>query len=524
MRKFAALLASVSLLSPLAASAELATPSDVLMAVENGSKNLPLDFSVEIHGHYQDYWLSAWILGSGQETEGHSRSTAKITVDFASNDNTVRGKLQTRMLEKKMYLLIESVSGKLENEIAKAIVEVTGKRWIVSDVAETEADAIADGMERDMLADALRVDSVQTDSVGNTLYTLTLTRDAAREMSKSLREMASGYVENGVTPRTNITLKITLDRNDMLIKAAADVTVETGPAGLNATFAVTRRSSNVSVTAPANAVDALSLYNGIFQPMMPEWEMPQEFDEDQDWNMELNSDWENAWEMPAVEPSAPTCTLSDMRLGNCTVERVSRRQLRSSSSSSAATLPEGTRIPDFSDADYYRGSPQAAVTLVEYGDLQCPFCARYQDTLNQALSDYDGRINMVFRHYPLSFHNNANMMAHAAECVGAQSGAEGFWEFLDYIYSVNDRVADFDATDMETIAVNHGAEKIAFRSCMNEARFQSVIDSQMASGTEGGVQGTPHTVLINHRTGKRVQITGAVSYEELKKQLDAILR
>lgn len=526
MRTFLSVLTGLSLLSPLAAHAEFTTPQDVLTAVESGSEGLPFDFSGELHGHYENYYLSAWLSGSGQKEGELSRSSAKITVDFASNGNTVRGKLQTRMVEKKMYLLLEGLSGKLENEIAKAVVEVTGKKWIQSDIAQMETDTEYDAMQRDMLADVLRVDSVKTDSVGNTLYTLTLTRDAARELSKSLREMASGYVGEGVTPRMNVTIKITLDRNNMLIKATADATVEAGPAGLNASFTVSRRSSGVSVTAPANAVDAESLYGEMFGIPVTPWNSPAPEWDSSDWDSGSDSGWDSNWEMPAVpEPPSSACTLSEIRLGNCQVQRQSRRMLyMTNSSSSAAVAPEGTRVPDFSAADYYKGDVNADVTLLEYGDLQCPFCARYHETLNQVLTDYQGRVNVVFRHYPLSFHNNANTLANAAECIGEVRGATGFWKFLDYAFAANDDIADYDMTDMEDMATNLGVDKTAFRSCMDESRYQSVIDSQMRGGTDGGVMGTPHTILVNHRTGRRVMVSGAVPYETLKAELDAILR
>ncbi len=519
MRKLISALSTLALLAPVAAQAQFAEPTDILSTAVTQSHGLPFDFRGEFHGHYQGYWASLWLTGSGQKDE-NSRSAAKITVDVANQGNTLRAKLETRMVEKKMYVMIQSVTGKMENEFITAALQATGKKWIMSDVMDGEL-ATSDESQAMEFAQYLRLDSVKTDSVGNTLYTLILTRDAARELSRELRNITELVPQQSV-PRIALTVTVTLDRDNRPIKTAVDFAAETVDAGITGTLTATRRSSPVTVQVPAGAVDTSSLpFLGL--PDVPDFSMPV----DDGSSSSADDSWMNDYygndfgpDGQEEQPTAsPNCTLAQIRNGECQATRFNRRSLNSSS---AASLPEGTNVPDISNADYYRGDANATVTIVEYADLQCPFCKQFHAELNQALKDYPGRVNVVFRHFPLSFHNNANTLSNAAECVGAQAGSSAFWSFVDAVYGSSTDVADWTDSDIAALALPK--DPAAYQTCMQAHTFQILIDAQAKAGETAGINGTPTSILINHRTGKRVQVMGAVPYEELKAQLDAILR
>ena len=101
----------------------------------------------------------------------------------------------------------------------------------------------------------------------------------------------------------------------------------------------------------------------------------------------------------------------------------------------AQPTPNLSAMPKVSGDDHLRGNKNAKVVLVEYSDYECPFCKRFHDTMNQAMKEYGNKIAWVYRHYPLSFHANAQMESEAAECVSDVAGQDKFWAYTDLVYS-----------------------------------------------------------------------------------------
>ncbi len=98
--------------------------------------------------------------------------------------------------------------------------------------------------------------------------------------------------------------------------------------------------------------------------------------------------------------------------------------------------------------DHVIGSPDAEITIVEYTDLECPFCARVHPTLHQLVTEYNGKVNWVIRHYPLdNLHENARAKAEASECVWEQGGDEAFIKYVDHLFElIMPKKPTFDAT------------------------------------------------------------------------------
>jgi len=84
--------------------------------------------------------------------------------------------------------------------------------------------------------------------------------------------------------------------------------------------------------------------------------------------------------------------------------------------------------------DHVMGADDAKITLVEYSDFECPYCARVIPSIDQLMKDYEGQIKLVFRHFPLSFHANAKNGAIAAECAAKQGK---FWEMYTKLFELN---------------------------------------------------------------------------------------
>ena len=96
------------------------------------------------------------------------------------------------------------------------------------------------------------------------------------------------------------------------------------------------------------------------------------------------------------------------------------------------TTIEGELSPEVSQDDHIKGNPEAQVTLVEYGDFQCPACASYSGIISEVGEKYKDRLRIVYRHFPLtSIHDNAINAARATEAAALQ---DKFWEMHDQLY------------------------------------------------------------------------------------------
>lgn len=86
--------------------------------------------------------------------------------------------------------------------------------------------------------------------------------------------------------------------------------------------------------------------------------------------------------------------------------------------------------------DYLRGNEDARIVVIEFSDIECPFCARFHDTMKQVLAEYPDDVAWVYRHFPLDqIHPNARRAAAAVECIGEEQGADAYWTALDAMFA-----------------------------------------------------------------------------------------
>ncbi len=97
-------------------------------------------------------------------------------------------------------------------------------------------------------------------------------------------------------------------------------------------------------------------------------------------------------------------------------------------------IGEAIDLEPISSEDHFFGNKDAQIVIVEYGDLECPYCALAHPTIKKIIAAYDGKVAWVFRHYPLSIHKNAHIKAVASECAWQQGGDEAFFKYLDATY------------------------------------------------------------------------------------------
>jgi len=170
-------------------------------------------------------------------------------------------------------------------------------------------------------------------------------------------------------------------------------------------------------------------------------------------------------------------------------------------------------VPPVTDKDYIRGDKNAPVTLIEYSDFECPYCARHVDTLDKILSEYKGKVRLVYRNFPLSFHPHSKKAAEAAECAGEQGK---FWEMHDEIFKAN-KSKTMGVDKWKKVAANLGLDTAKFNKCLDSDEYASKITSQMRDGAAAGVKGTPAT-FVNGQL-----VSGAVPYESFKQIIDTAL-
>lgn len=188
----------------------------------------------------------------------------------------------------------------------------------------------------------------------------------------------------------------------------------------------------------------------------------------------------------------------------------------------AASLPapiDGiSMVRPLSLSNHVRGPRDAQVVLYVWTDLQCPFCQRFHPEMQQLLLDpkYTGKIAWVFRHFPLSFHPNAQPAANAAECAAEQGK---FWEFVDDVFVHQDEEGDYYYGQL---ASKLTLDRKRFDSCYAAKKYDAAIRLQAEQGTVAGVSGTPNTVIVA-KDGSRQTVPGAVPYENLTEMVDAAL-
>ena len=154
-------------------------------------------------------------------------------------------------------------------------------------------------------------------------------------------------------------------------------------------------------------------------------------------------------------------------------------------------LSTATLTPSVGKSDHVQGAASALVTLVEYGDYQCPFCGDAYAVIQKVQRHFGDRLRLVFRNFPLvRIHAYAERAAEAAEAAAAQSK---FWEMHDYLYEHQDAL---DAENLVLAAVTVGLDRVRFNRDIAERVYADRIQRDIQSGIDSGVGGTP-TMFIN---------------------------
>lgn len=178
-------------------------------------------------------------------------------------------------------------------------------------------------------------------------------------------------------------------------------------------------------------------------------------------------------------------------------------------------------------ADHIRGNPDAPVKIVEYSDMECPFCKRFHSTLERAMEEYgkDGAIAWVYRHFPLdALHSKARTEAIASECADALGGGDAFWKYIDRFFELTPSNNQTDiATVLPKIAREIGLDEAQFSACLTSKKYDQRVQDDVDNAIATGGNGTPWSIVIA-ANGKKYALSGAQPYEAVKQLIELALQ
>ncbi|MEK7159000.1 MAG: DsbA family protein [Patescibacteria group bacterium] len=179
----------------------------------------------------------------------------------------------------------------------------------------------------------------------------------------------------------------------------------------------------------------------------------------------------------------------------------------------AAVQPTAT-VQNFeiTKSDHVRGNFNAPITLVEYSDFECPFCEKIYPTFKKLLSDYPDQVRLVYKHFPLGFHPNAQKAAEASECADEQGK---FWEYHDTLF--DNQANGFSLTNFKQWAEDLKLNTKKFNNCLDSGKYTEKVQADETDGQSRGVNGTPAT-FVNGQL-----VSGAVPYESFKSIIDQLI-
>ncbi|HUJ21811.1 MAG TPA: thioredoxin domain-containing protein [Bryobacteraceae bacterium] len=165
-----------------------------------------------------------------------------------------------------------------------------------------------------------------------------------------------------------------------------------------------------------------------------------------------------------------------------------RAELARRMSEAPPMLDEAVKIPI--DGAPSKGPADAKITLVEFSDFQCPFCAVAVTNINRLMTKHPAEIRLVFKQFPLDIHSQAEIAAEAALAAHAQGK---FWPMHDKLY------ANFRQISQEKIyqwAQEIGLDLVRFTMDMKSRKYKTEVQKEMVEGEQAGVSGTP-TLFVN---------------------------
>ena len=188
LTKISASVTLITLLAPIATFAAWTSPGDLARIAMPLLRQTPMDLSYELHGNMDQYYAAAWVKGQSKGFDG----TTSMTIDVADSNGTLRMKLEARMKDETLYLMIKSIEGKYEHELGSLTANVTGKKWIKMPL--TQSEVLSSDEDMAAVLDEMFTLSESTTN-GVTSHQLTLKREIVKERMRQRDRMRMREIE-----------------------------------------------------------------------------------------------------------------------------------------------------------------------------------------------------------------------------------------------------------------------------------------------------------------------------------------
>lgn len=188
-----------------------------------------------------------------------------------------------------------------------------------------------------------------------------------------------------------------------------------------------------------------------------------------------------------------------------TAGAVYSKDVRTQASSNVSSIERSTISGVYGDKD-------ASITIVEFSDFQCPFCAQLHTTLKRIVDESEGSIKWEYRHFPLPNHPQAMYAATVSECVLRHSSNEAFWQFSDTLFNNQRQITK---AYIDETAVANGLTQDILSTCVDDQAITNEIETDMSVARNLGGSGTPFSVIIN-ADGTTKPVSGALPYAQWK--------
>lgn len=183
--------------------------------------------------------------------------------------------------------------------------------------------------------------------------------------------------------------------------------------------------------------------------------------------------------------------------------------------------PASLNVRPVTSEDHIRGPQNAKVTILEYSDLECPYCKVFHNSMIEVLKNYPQDVRWVYRHAPIaSNHAKAFAEENASECAAEQGK---FWEFIDVIFANTPSNDGLDLAKLPQYAKDAGVADIdAFEACVAADTYRPKVQADLDDAIQAGLRGTPFNMAIG-QDGKKIPLGGGAPYAKLKATIESLL-
>jgi protein-disulfide isomerase len=547
MKKFFATAITLTFaLQPLAALAAFDTP-DALSAAVNGD-TAPRTVTGQIHAHAKlgdDLYLSVWFSGAqagSLATLATDSATFSATVDVSDTTTpwSARLKGEMKFVNGTGYVNFSTLTFNQSSDKFALSVQGLLKKWIaipdlLSDINQDSSGSPDLGMlfngNLSGLSDTFQMTSSALPH-GGTRYSLMPTVAFLQGLGIDLSSIPDGKT---LSDAVNIHVLTDLDSQNRFMQSKAYAAFALNDMDGVLTATVTRATKPLTVTAPTNTMtldefqqsfDTLGLGSALMGSPSDSGSMP--VDNGSSMDNSSSSDQNSSSDM-TVTPSSTSISTNgrpspqSVRDNAAAAEKA--RLLQHSRGSSQTYAPVGDYTPALPAKGLSEGSALAPVTIVEFTDYGCPFCAQFaEQTLPLITSQYiaKNKVRFVVRNFPMSFHPAANVSAMAVECARDQSDMLA-WQLHNLLLAKTAERNELTQDDVyAALKAIPGFDLQKMYYCIDTAAKQPLLDLDKGDAVNGGINGTPSFWVLGPK-GKAELIQGAVPFETFQKVIDTML-